>query len=201
MEYKSVNNRCAVILSKLNVGISDVKILKILEVRSFKILEVNIIDIARQYVGNSQYKRGARMEEAPKIFDCSSFTKYLYAQLGIWIPRRSIQQSQSSEKVELADLTEGDLIFTSGPINYYEDDKTNGIGHVCIFTKERTIIHAANKTSGIIETNVDEFLSKNQLRGIGRYIPKNEKLLTLEIPNHRDVETSDDIRWIIRQSI
>lgn len=201
MEYKSVNNRCSVIINSLNLPISNEEALKILRKKGFKDIEIDLIELARMCIGKSQYKRGAKISEAPSLLDCSSFMKYLYAQYGIWLPRRSIQQRELGTSVAVENLIAGDLVFVSGHINYFINDELDGVGHVGIVTDSNTVIHAANKESGIIETSIKNFIGENKFRGAKRYIPNDSCITTLVIPSDRDVETSDDLKWIILQSI
>lgn len=90
----------------------------------------------------------------------------------------------------------GDLVFVSGELNYYFDDPADGVGHVGIATGQGTIVHAANSQVDIEEVDVSKFLQKG-FRGAKRIIPQNSNVLTLSVPPDRDVESSDDIRWII----
>src|SRR3989338_8780587 len=101
MEYRAVGNRCAVILNSLRLPHSREETLAILNHKGFTVVEVDIIALARQCIGTSRYRRGARPSEAPAVVDCSSFIKWLYAQRGIWLPRRSIQQRELGEAVNL----------------------------------------------------------------------------------------------------
>ena len=135
MEYRAVGNRCAVDIDSLKLPISRGEILEILVAKKFQVLEVNIVDLARQCIAESQYRRGARLFEAPSIFDCSSFIKWLYSQRGIWLPRRSIQQRELGESFEFDQIIAGDAVFVSGWIDYYLDDPADGVGHVGIATK------------------------------------------------------------------
>lgn len=200
MEYLAVKNRCAVILNDFNLPISRDEVLAILNNKGFVSVDVDIIALARECVGSSQYRRGARLYEAPGVFDCSSFIKWLYAQRGIWLPRRSVQQRELGEAVTLEELIAGDVVFVSGWIDYYITDPADGVGHVGIYTGDKTIIHAANKKSGIIESPIDEFIG-NKFRGIKRYMPKNKEVITFETPDEREVESADDVKWIILQSL
>jgi len=201
MEYRAVGNRCAVDIGALRLPISHQKTLAILTQKGFKIIGVDIIALARQRIGVSQYCRGARPSEAPSIVDCSSFVKWLYGQLGIWLPRRSIQQRELGETVQSDEIIAGDLIFASGWLDHYFDNPVDGVGHVGIVTKDNTVIHAANKKSGVIETPLDKFIGKDKFRGAKRYIPKDREILTFKTPTDREVETTDDIKWIVLQSI
>ena len=201
MEYRAVGNRCAVILDSLHLPISHEETLVMLSHKGFTLVEVDIIALARQCIGTSQYRRGAKPSEAPAILDCSSFMKWLYAMRGIWLPRRSIQQRELGEVVSRDELVAGDIVFVSGWIDYYHDDPANGVGHVGIATCDGTVVHAADRKANVVETPLDKFVGKTKFRGARRYIPKDVEVLTFETPLNREVEIVDDIRWIILQSL
>lgn len=201
MEYRSVGNRLAVDIDSLRLPISIEKILSMLIAKGFKVLNIDVVALARECVNVSKYRRGARLAEAPSVFDCSSFIKWLYGQCGVWLPRRSIQQREFGESIELGEVVSGDVIFVSGHIDYYFDDPSDGVGHVGVATGDNTVIHAANKKIGIAETRLDAFVDKDKFRGARRYIPKHSEIFTLETPIGREVEIADDIKWIILQLI
>ncbi len=201
MEYRAVANRCAVDIELLNLPISDQEALEMLLRSGFKILEVDLITLARQCIRTSQYCRGAKPSEAPAVLDCSSFIKWLYGMRGIWIPRRSIQQREIGAPVTIEEISKDDVIFSSGWIDYYHNDPSDGVGHVGIATGDGTIIHAANKEVNIIESPLETFIGNDKFRGIRRYVPKGHTIFTLETPILREVEISDDLRWIILQSL
>ncbi len=201
MEYRAVGNRCAVILDSLHLPISHEETLIILNHKGFVLVEVDIIALARQCIGISQYRRGARPSEAPLVVDCSSFIKWLYAQRGIWLPRRSIQQRELGEVVNLDELVAGDAVFISGRIDYYHDDPANGVGHVGIATGYGTVVHAADRKVNVVESPLDKFVGEAKFRGARRYIPQNVEVLTFETPLNREVEVADDIKWIILQQL
>lgn len=202
MEYRAVANRCAVCFDDLDLPISSIEAVAILSKKGFKVLDVDIIALARGCIGTSFYERGVNVRCAPTIVDCSSFTKWLYGERGIWLPRRSIQQREFGELVSLDNISTCDLIFTRGHKNYYLKDKNDEVGHVGIFTDMNTVIHAANKKSGVIEVPLDKFVGgKKIFRGARRYISKYKKIVTLQVPFQRTVEFSDDIKWIILQNL
>ena len=201
MEYRAVGSRCAVILDSLHLPISREEALAILNHKGFVLVEVDIIALARQCIGTSQYRRGARPSEAPTVVDCSSFIKWLYAQRGIWLPRRSIQQRELGEVVNLDELVTGDVVFISGRIDYYHDDPANGVGHVGIATGYGTVVHAADRKVNVVESPLDKFVGETKFRGARRYIPQNVEVLTFETPLNREVEVADDIKWIILQQL
>jgi cell wall-associated NlpC family hydrolase len=199
--YRAVAGRCAVDLSSMKLPISKMETLAILEKAGFEVLTVDLIVLARQCIGKSLYRRGAKPSQAPDIVDCSSFVKWLYVQRGIWLPRRSIQQREIGQGVGLDQVRIGDLVFGSGPINYYIDDPSDNVGHVGIATADSTVIHAAKQKVGVVESPLSSFADETQFRGARRYIPEDREVLTLSIPPEREVETEDDIKWIILQSL
>lgn len=201
MEYRAVQNRCAVHLPSLNLPISDTEALKILGGKGFKVLEVDLIALARQCIKTSTYRRGAKPSESPMVVDCSSFTKWLYGQRGIWLPRRSIQQRELGISIPIEEVGAGDVVFVSGWIDYYHTDPKDGVGHVGIATDEGTVIHAADRKVHVVESSFESFIGKTKSRGARRYVPKDQIVLTLETPPDREVEIADDLRWIVLQSL
>ncbi|MBI2474731.1 MAG: C40 family peptidase [Candidatus Taylorbacteria bacterium] len=200
MFFRAVGNRCAVCLNKLGLPFPDDELLPRLLDLGFKPIGVDIIELARSCIGRSLYRRGARPDAAPDIVDCSSFVKWLYGQRGIWLPRRSIQQREHGEVIQPSEIEKDDLVFTSGRIDYFDKDPTDGVGHVGIATGEGTIVHAANKKVNVVETALERFLD-GEWRGARRLLRKGAEVLTLEVPEERFVETADDIRWIVLQSL
>lgn len=202
LNYLAAGKRCAVDFKSLKLPVSKEIALNILSKINFKVLDIDLMEIARSCIGKSMYKRGSSIHNAPWQVDCSSFTKWLYAQKGIKLPRRSIQQRDFGESVLISELVSGDLVFISGCINYFFDDPTDGVGHVGIATGKDSIIHAANSKIGVgvVETDVESFTRKG-FRGARRIIPKEANILTLAVPDNREVEWTDDIRWIVLQNL
>lgn len=104
-----------------------------------------LASVAKSLIGKP-YKYGAKMEEAPEVFDCSLFTQYVFKQIGIEIPRSTIEQASEGEKVEgLENLQIGDLIFLHGTRGHYNSLFPEGIGHVAIYIGNGMAIHAGSK--------------------------------------------------------
>lgn len=78
----------------------------------------SIVEIAGRYVG-VPYVSGGR---DPGGFDCSGFTSYVYAQVGIDLPRTSAEQKNAGTVVSRADAQPGDLIWSPGHISIYAGD-------------------------------------------------------------------------------
>lgn len=197
--FRAVGLRCAVDFSELSLPISQDEALALLQPLGFRVVVVDIVRSLRALIGVSEYCRGARLANAPTVVDCSSLVKWVYAQRGIWLPRRSIQQIECGMRTDLSHLVAGDVIFVTGRRNWYGTDPSQGVGHVGIATGTGTVIHAANRRLGVAETTVTNFVDEVALRGVRRYVSQSSSIVTLETPPDREVETSDDIRWIVLQ--
>lgn len=74
-----------------------------------------VLEIAARYVGVPYVYGGS----SPSGFDCSGFTKYVYGQLGISLPRSSGAQRNAGVVVSRADAKPGDLIWSPGHVGIY----------------------------------------------------------------------------------
>ncbi|WDV45705.1 NlpC/P60 family protein [Clostridiaceae bacterium M8S5] len=97
-----------------------------------------VVNTAKQYLG-VPYVYGA---SGPSRFDCSGFTKYVYAKLGITLPRTSRDQGNYGKYVSRNKLQAGDLVFfdTSGKYNKV-------ISHCGIYIGGGNFIHASSTRS------------------------------------------------------
>ena len=70
----------------------------------------------------------------PRGFDCSGFTRYVFAQQRISLPRRAQQQYRAGRSVDVDELGPGDLVFftTVEP----------GASHVGLVIDRGTFVHA-----------------------------------------------------------
>jgi cell wall-associated NlpC family hydrolase len=85
-----------------------------------------VVGIAEHYLGTPYVWGGA----SPSGFDCSGFTMYVYAQVGVSLPHSSYAQYGMGVAVSQSDLQPGDLVF------FY------GLGHVGIYIGGGQYIHA-----------------------------------------------------------
>ncbi|MFC4614787.1 C40 family peptidase [Cellulomonas algicola] len=74
-----------------------------------------MVEIAMRYIGVPYVSGGT----TPSGFDCSGFTSYVYAQVGINLPRTSSQQRYAGTVVSRADAQPGDLIWSPGHVAIY----------------------------------------------------------------------------------
>ena len=78
----------------------------------------SVVSIAMRYLGIPYVWGGT----TPAGFDCSGFTSYVYAQVGIDLPRTSAGQRYAGPAVAWTDAQPGDLIWTPGHIAIYAGD-------------------------------------------------------------------------------
>lgn len=91
-----------------------------------------IIQSGEKYLG-TPYKYGAPYGQT-NTFDCSSFTKTVFAENGIALPRSSRQQAQVGTPVSRSQLQKGDLIFT-------RTSYSSNISHVAIYAGDGKVLH------------------------------------------------------------
>ncbi len=89
-----------------------------------------IIAYASNFLGRP-YKWGGN---GPNSFDCSGFTKYVFAHFGIKIPRVSRDQARAGKYVPKSQLQAGDLVFFAKP--------GKPVHHVGIYVGNNSMIHA-----------------------------------------------------------
>lgn len=209
MEYRAFGNRIAVVYETLGVPINFEDALAILKERGIRIIDkVNIVAIAKSLVGKAKWKLPSGTWEAPHYFDCSGFTRWLYGQSGIWIPRRPVQQYEFCKKlygnIPLKNALPADLLFVSSPyVNGRRVENQEKIGHVCIVSGERQAICATNSEfgTGVVEITFDELFKSRTLEAVGRVVENLSLVHTFLTPPNREIDSSDDIKWIILQSL
>ena len=197
MIFLSAGNRCAVDYSSINLPLSKIQIADILSTHGFEEVSVDLVKFARSYIGISRYHRSISIQRAPEIVDCSGFMKWLYAQRGIWLPRYAIQQrSYLAEPVKRDQLRSGDLVFASRKFGLYESDPSDRVGHVGLATGPDSVIHASRER-GVCEVPLSVFFKGGVLRGARRVIQDPDHVRTFTFPETKNIESSDDVRWLL----
>jgi peptidoglycan DL-endopeptidase CwlO len=85
-----------------------------------------VVGIAMQYLGVPYVWGGA----SPSGFDCSGFSMYVFAQIGVSLPHHAASQYGMGTAVSKDQLQAGDLVFF------------NGLGHMGIYIGGGQFIHA-----------------------------------------------------------
>jgi cell wall-associated NlpC family hydrolase len=85
-----------------------------------------VVGIALQYLGTPYVWAGS----SPGGFDCSGFTSYVYAQVGVSLPHNAAAQFGYGTPVPFDQLEPGDLVFF------------DGLGHVGLYIGNGEFVHA-----------------------------------------------------------
>ena len=103
--------------------------------------QARLIEDAKYFNGGKYVWGGT----TPKGFDCSGYVQYLFKKHNVNLPRTAWSQSNLGQKIVLANLKTGDLLF-------FNTDKKRGIpvSHVGIYIGNGKFIHAASRKKGII---------------------------------------------------
>jgi peptidoglycan DL-endopeptidase CwlO len=119
-------------------------------------VQQQLIETAAAYLGIPYVWGGSSPSQG---FDCSGFTRYVYAQHGVTLPHYSVYQSQMGAAVELADIQPGDLLAFGYPVH-----------HVGIYIGDDLFIHAPRTGDVIKISRLSERInSRNDLNQIRRF--------------------------------
>jgi hypothetical protein len=91
-----------------------------------------VVNEAMRYIG-TPYRWGGTN---PSGFDCSGFVQYVYAQMGINLPRISYQQAQAGRRISLRELRPGDLVA------WDNSSRNPGADHIAIYIGGGKVIEA-----------------------------------------------------------
>jgi len=164
-----------------------------------------------QKLENKSYKYGSSVSyDSPNVFDCGSFTNYVYIQSGLILPRMAQDQFIFGREIDDGDALPGDLVFSSTKsdgnvehIDRLDFDQTrttkqtiefmpgtkleNSVDHVGIYLGGGKVIHASprkHKEKVVVE-NIDESLTFKDVVGYRRIIESNEERYVVLIPPER----------------
>lgn len=117
---------------------------------------VQIMSIANQYVGVPYVFGG----NTPSGFDCSGFTRYVYSEVGIDLPRMADEQYGVGYEVSMSNLQPGDLVFFTTYLP--------GVSHVGIYMGNHQFINASN--SGVSVADMDSSYWRSRFVGAKRVV-------------------------------
>ena len=117
-----------------------------------------IIDYAKSLTG-SPYSGGGN---TPSGFDCSGYTKYVFANFGVNIPRTAAEQYRAGQAISSSEAKPGDLVvFSSGGY----------ISHVGIYLGNSQFI-SSTSSRGVIATSIYGPYWGEHFYGFSRIIPQ-----------------------------
>ena len=199
LKPRKISLKIAKVNNVLGTEISEKEIIKILNALGFKTKIISplkeLIGLAKNLVGKP-YKYGASTsQEAPSVFDCSSFTRYLFRQVGKEIPRPSIEQIEVGKIIDKKDLKPGDLIFSKGSGKpHYNKKYPKGVGHVGLYIGNGKLIHASGLKQKVVVGRLADFVKSSQWRGGRRILEDGDDVLLVDIPTRRlDAEIAEDL--------
>lgn len=117
-----------------------------------------VVAYAQQYLG-TPYAYGGT---GPGGFDCSGFTRYVYAHFGITLAHGATPQMSSGYSVSRNNLQPGDLVFFFGTYN-----TSSAASHVGIYVGNGQFIHASS-SQGVIISSLSETYYANRYLGACR---------------------------------
>ncbi len=101
----------------------------------------HVVGIALQYLGIPYVWGGSSPSTG---FDCSGFTSYVYAQVGVYLPHHAASQYNMGTPVAYEQLAPGDLVFFSG------------LGHVGLYIGSGQFVHAPHTGDVVRISSLDE---------------------------------------------
>lgn len=107
-----------------------------------EIISNQVVNYALQFVGYPYVYGGNSLTNGT---DCSGFTKLIYANYGIDLPRTAYDQGYAGVHVNLEDIMPGDIIVSG-----YD----GVVGHASIYIGNGQLVHALNSNVGIVVTSM-----------------------------------------------
>lgn len=118
-----------------------------------------IVAYAKQFLGRP-YVYGAN---GPNSFDCSGFTKYIYAHFGYSIYRTASSQLSNGVSVSRTRMEPGDLVF-------FRNNTSKAASHVGIYVGNGQFIHASSTGDVVKISDLSSGYYCNILVGVRRII-------------------------------
>ncbi|MCS7303044.1 MAG: C40 family peptidase [Candidatus Kapabacteria bacterium] len=123
-------------------------------------LQRQVLAVAASYVGTPYCKGGVR----EKCFDCSGYVQTVFAAVGIYLPRTTLQQSHAGHQIPPEQLQAADVVFFR-----FSGQKPSI--HVGIYAGDGTLYHAS-ETRGVIREQLWGTYLEHAIMQCRRVLPK-----------------------------
>lgn len=148
-------------MSSFNIeraGYLQLKYAVIIDATVEKLTNIPLLEAIDKWWG-TRYCMGGSTSEC---IDCSAFTQILMRDVfNTDLPRTAQEQYDNSEKIDLADLQEGDLVF------FHTSGQKKDITHVGVYLLNNKFVHAAT-SGGVMISDLNEKYWQPRFRGAGR---------------------------------
>jgi cell wall-associated NlpC family hydrolase len=101
----------------------------------------------------------------PSGFDCSGFTQFVFAQLGLALPREVRDQYRAGRSINRSDAGPGDLIFFT--------TTSRGPSHVGILIGGDSFVHAPSSTGVVRVEQISSRYWRERVVGARRIVERN----------------------------
>lgn len=142
-------------VEKIDVNTKDLEVISNNEVYSInlaaqeestpynEIISNQVVNYALKFVGGPYVYGGNSLTNGT---DCSGFTKLVFANYGVYLPRSASEQAYAGIHVDINDIMPGDIVVSG----------YNGIVcHAALYIGNGKLVHALNSDVGIVVTNID----------------------------------------------
>ena len=112
------------------------------EVPYNEIISNQVVNYALKFVGGPYVYGGNSLTNGT---DCSGFTKLVFANYGVYLPRSAPEQAYAGVHVDLSDIKPGDII-----VSVYD----GVVCHAALYIGDGKLVHALNSNVGIVVTSM-----------------------------------------------
>ncbi|MDG1950840.1 MAG: NlpC/P60 family protein [bacterium] len=133
--------------------------------------EREVVQIALSRVGKSRHKLYAAEHLVPDVVDCSSYLRWVFAQMEVQLPRWASQQASMCRRITRDQVRAGDLVFMTSRNPKWSIDH---VGHIGLAISNDRLVHAASCAHGVVTMSIDRITPAQcggRLVGYGRLCP------------------------------
>lgn len=193
--------------AKLGLQLSQSEVGEILKRLGFEYSYLNTKDFVlkeiKKLLGTPHNTFPSLTYDAPRTFDCTTLTAYVFSHGGISIPRLTIDQLFFGKEISKDDLEPGDLIFSKQgegeirheTINFMPGTKfETGVDHVGMYMGDDTVIHTSRYKGCAVEEKLSQSTNFETIVGYRRIVEEDEMRFAILVPDERlDIRIDMDI--------